>query len=1112
MNAVKGSRNSSSAGAADNPSPIGRHRQTGARAGNSSTKDVVVFRWERDIVGATDRARFVVFSPEPVTLRRVLPLLESLDIEVLEEQTMVSRPAGRAPRYTYEFSVRAGDLARSAVSTGDVAAAVEAAFDAMWRNLADADDFNALILAAGLSWRQVAVLRALGRYLSQTRLPYGQSRIQQVLLNDPSAARALIELFDARFSSPGTSSDEPTRLARVADAFARMNDYIHQVVNLDADRILRAYVGLINATVRTNAFMSDVLTEDRPWLAFKLRPKEIDELPHPRPEFEIFVYSPTVEGVHLRFGAVSRGGVRWSDRLDDYRTEVLGLVKAQAVKNAMIVPAGAKGVFVPKPLPQHAPGRRRSSAGADSHAGATGYRQFIGGLLDLTDNRSSDSHTQSPRSVVCYDAPDPYLVVAADKGTAKFSDIANEISERRGFWLGDAFASGGATGYDHKAIGITARGAWVSTTQHLRQLGIDVDTDDFTAVGIGDMSGDVFGNGMLLSRHLGLIAAFDHRHIFCDPIPNREVAFAERQRLFNLPASSWADYDQTTLSPGGGVWPRSAKTIPVSTELRVALNIAGDAQALTPDELIRAILTARVDLLWNGGVGTYVKADSELHSEVGDKFNDSVRVNASEVQARVITEGGNLGVTARGRIEFARAGGLINSDAIDNAAGVDCSDHEVNIKILLDSLPADSLSREGRADLLASMTDAVTALVLANNRDHNSILSSARHEAPRMVQVHADIVTDLEDRRALRRDRENLPDRDEFAELAGHGAGLTSPQLATLLAHVKLDLKQSLHDSNLFDDTYFRRILRGYFPNVLVDRFPGQIDRHPLRRDIISTQLVNQLVAVGGLTFAYRLADDTGANSDDVVRAYCVASEVFDIPDLVASVRSCGLSVELTNSLTIEARRLLDRAARWLLSHRPQPLDITGEIERFQPVVRELGPKVGTLLQGSEAETVDAIATQYQDQGVPSELAVALSESLYVFSLLDIVEAAHPELDCDTATLAATYFALSDHLGVDDLLVAVSSLPRGDRWHAQARLALRDDLYRSLKALTVDVAAQSDTTTVLEPCELIRTWEASNQSRLQRSRRALNDLKSHAPHNLAALSVAATHIRRMTTT
>ncbi|WP_024804206.1 NAD-glutamate dehydrogenase domain-containing protein [Nocardia sp. BMG51109] len=1053
---------------------------------------------------ADGRLWFTLYARRPVPLRRILPLLESLDLEALDEHTTVLAEASTV--YVYRLTLQAGELAAAAVHSGDVTGPVRLVFEAMWLGLAEADRLNALILAAGLSWRQVAVLRCLGRYLRQSRLPYGQARIRDVLLDNPEAAHRLVELLDARFADPGIDAADPARVERIVAARQRLDECVRQVINLDADRILRGYRSVIDAGVRTNAYREGVLSTQCPYLAFKIRGELVGELPHPRPAFETFVYSPATEGLHLRFGPVARGGIRWSDRVDDYRTEVLGLVKAQAVKNAVIVPAGAKGAFIAK-SPGTAADRATRSPHTSLEHGLHSYREFIGGLLDLTDNRDGDTIV-APASVVCHDDPDPYLVVAADKGTARFSDTANEIATRRGFWLGDAFASGGSAGYDHKAMGITARGAWVSATHHLGELGIDVTTDDFTVVGIGDMSGDVFGNGMLLSTHIRLVAAFDHRHIFLDPDPDPDTSFQERLRLFQLPGSSWDDYDRTVISASGGVWAREAKAVPVTAQLRAALGIADGVTELTPDQVISAVLSAPVDLLWNGGVGTYIKGSAEPHSEVGDKVNDSVRVDAADVRAKVIVEGGNLGVSPRGRIEFARRGGRINSDAIDNAAGVDCSDHEVNIKILLDATASSGRIPGHRGDLLASMTDEVAALVLTNNRDHNNVLGESRDEAARMVEVHARMVEHLEARRGLRRKLENLPEPDEFAELAARGEGLTAPQLATLLAHVKLDLKADLAGSDLFDQPYFSTLLQEYFPHRLTELLGEDIHRHPLRREILVTVVVNRIVAIGGPTFTARLMDETAADTADAVRACTIAAEIFDIESRIRAIRDAGLPSPLTNSLIAETRRLLDRSARWFLGNRPQPLDIEAEIARFAEDVALLEGKVGAMLRGQEADTVAAARRCYRDAGVPDPIARALSEALYTYSLLDIIEAAHLDGTGRPEELAATYYALSDHLGIDVLLLAVSSLPRGDRWHALARLALREDLYRSLRTLTVDVAR-----TVPDhrpgPAGNIGAWEQRNRPLLERSRRTLAELRATETHNLAALSVAATHIRRM---
>lgn len=1054
---------------------------------------------------AEGRLNFALAALEPVPLRRMLPALQSMDLEVLEEQAGTwTRPDGRLC-HVYHLLLQPGPDAADALAAPQDGTTdrIRETFLAMWSGRIESDGFNALLLRAAVSWRQVTVLRSYSRYLRQLPLPYGQARIQRVLLDNPQAARALLGLFEARFDQTEQPADSPHRTARIAEAEQRVATEIDQVLNIDADRILRAYHNLINATVRTNAFAPDALTVWAPYLVHKLDAQSVDELPQPRPLSEIFVYSPEFEGVHLRFGLVARGGLRWSDRHDDYRTEVLGLVKAQAVKNAMIVPAGAKGVFVVKARPVAGESPRVQ--------GLRSYRQFIAALLDVVDKNadSGSGSDQRPRfgGVVCHDGPDPYLVVAADKGTATFSDSANAVALDRGYWMGDAFASGGSAGYDHKAMGITARGAWVSGDSHLAQLGIDSESDEFTAVGVGDMSGDVFGNGMLLRPGLRLVAAFDHRHIFVDPQPDTARARKERRRLFELPQSSWDDYDRASISPGGGVWPRTAKTIATTPEMRSALGLGDDESRLTPTQLISHILRAPVDLLFNGGIGTYIKATGEQHADIADKVNDPVRVNAEDVRARVIVEGGNLGLSQRARIEYARRGGLVNTDAIDNAAGVDCSDHEVNIKILLDGAARSGLiSGSARNRLLTDMTDEVAQHVLANNRAHNRLLSDARSNAAQMVQVHARMTADLEARRGLHRSRENMPTPAEFADLAKGDTGLTAPQLATLMAHVKLDLKAELLDGERFDDPYFDALLTRYFPPTLRRRLGEPLPEHPLRRQIITTSIVNRVLATSGLTFAFRLAEETGAATGDIVRAHAVVSEVFDLDTLWADIYAADLSPELTNTLIIEGRRLLDRAARWFVLNRPQPLDVDAEITRFSNQVAMLRGQLRSMLGGQERDTVAQAHDDMVARGVPGSIAQRISESLYAFSLLDIVEVAHAHGE-DSAQLAKIYFELSDRLGVDRLLLAVSTLPRGGRWHALARLALREDLYRSLRDLTIDVTkfgVDEDQTT-----SSIRDFEAYNRPRLDRARRTLDEFLESDEPDLAVLSVASAQLRRL---
>ena len=890
---------------------------------------------------------------------------------------------------------------------------------------------------------------------------------------------------------------------------------IDGVAGLDTDRILRSLLTLIRATVRTNHYLCDPGGSSRSYLALKLVPKAVLELPEPRPASEIFVCSPRVEGVHLRFGPVARGGVRWSDRREDFRTEVLALAKAQAVKNAVIVPVGAKGGFVVKrpPAPTGDPRLDREAVQAE---GISCYRMFVSGLLDLTDNLINGIN-RHPDQLVCHDGEDSYLVVAADKGTATFSDIANEVAASHRFWLGDAFASGGSAGYDHKAMGITARGVWKSVQRHFRELGVDVQTEDVTVVGIGDMSGDVFGNGMLCSEHLRLLAAFDHRHVFVDPDPDPVSSCAERRRLFELPRSSWDDYDRSLISAGGGVWPRSAKRIPVSAQMRRALGISGgiagsitgDVSELSPPELIRAILLSPAQLLFNGGIGTYVKAATEIHADVADKANDAVRVDGAQLRVQVVAEGGNLGLTQRGRIEFARAGGKINTDAIDNSAGVDCSDHEVNIKILLDRLVTDGvLSAVQRRVVLHEMTDEVAALVLTHNAEQNTQLGVSRAHAASMVSVHGRLMTSLEERHGLDRSLAILPTQAQWQVRESAGEGLTSPELSTLMAHVKLGLTSEVLASDLPDAEVFRARLPEYFPTPLCDRFAGAVREHPLRREITTTLLVNEVVDRGGITYAYRLAEELAASAADAVRAYSVAVAVFDLRSLWQATADLdnAVPVSVADAMMLAVRRLLDRASRWLLLNRPQPLAVGAEIDRFRPIAQALALRVPGWLVGREANNVAVAAHRLAQRGVPDELARRVSAGLASFGLLDVVGVAEVA-EHDAEQVARLYYALSAHLNIDRMLSLVSGLERGDRWHGLARLALRDDLYVVLRKITLDALCIGDGGG--DPATMIAAWERKNFSRLSRARATLEEISGAGSLDLATLSVAVRALARL---
>ena len=840
---------------------------------------------------------------------------------------------------------------------------------------------------------------------------------------------------------------------------------------------MRRFLALIDATLRTSFY------RHRPTLALKFDPELVPELPEPRPYREIFVTSPRVEGVHLRGGPIARGGLRWSDRPEDYRTEVLGLVKAQMVKNSVIVPVGAKGGFVVKQPPSD-PGDQRAE-------GVECYRAFVRGLLDVTDNVVGETVVH-PERVVRYDGDDPYLVVAADKGTATFSDIANDIATEYGFWLGDAFASGGSAGYDHKAMGITARGAWESVKRHARLLGLDPEADPITVVGIGDMSGDVFGNGMLLSKSLQLIAAFDHRHVFVDPQPADPAAsWAERKRLFDLARSSWADYEPALISPGGGVFPRSAKSIPLTPQIHEALGLAGDVAALTPNELISAILRAPVDLLWNGGIGTYVKASTESHAEVGDRINDAVRVDAIDLRARMVGEGGNLGFTQHGRVEYALAGGLIYTDAIDNSAGVDTSDHEVNLKILLDAVVgAGELTNQQRNELLAQMTDEVAELVLANNRAQGLALQIARTQGLPMVNVHARYLDVLEAEGQLDRGLECLPTDKQLAERQSAGSGLRAPEFAVLMAYTKnLNVAEILR-SDLPDAPELTADLMEYFPRPLQERFPEQITTHRLRREIATTQLANQMVNLSGISYDHRMTEDTGASVTDVARAWLVTREVLGFPEWWDAITELdGLSPEAQLDLLLDCRRTAERCSLWFLRHRRPPVDVTAEVARFREPFAELVPELLGVVRGPMADAARATISARRAAGVPAEFAERSAVWRLLHTTFDVIE-----LSSEPVAAASAYWEVFDRLELAWLWDGIGVLPRSDRWQTQARGALRDDLLAVLRRLTGSVLSH--------PSHTVAGWIEANARAVGRASGLLTGIRRADAYDITNLSVA----------
>jgi len=972
----------------------------------------------------------------------------------------------------------------------------------LWRNQIEQDGFNELVVRTGMTWWQANVLRAYAKYLRQAGTTFSQGYIEQALVDNPVIALALVALFESRFDP--TLEGEFLEVDGHASMVEAIEATLAEVVSLDQDRILRSLLGLVGATLRTNAYRTDADGERRTALAIKLNPRQIADLPEPRPRFEIWVYSPRVEGVHLRFGAVARGGLRWSDRREDFRTEVLGLVKAQMVKNAVIVPTGAKGGFVVKSLPDTKSGR--DTAALVQAEGIACYRTFISCLLDLTDNYVTDTdgvqRIAVPPQTRRYDADDPYLVVAADKGTATFSDIANGIAVDYGFWLGDAFASGGSVGYDHKAMGITARGAWESVKYHFRELRIDTQSQEFTVVGIGDMSGDVFGNGMLLSEHIRLVAAFDHRHVFLDPNPQAAKSFLERQRVFDLPRSSWADYDTSLISAGGGVFPRSLKSIPISPQAVAALALAPGTTQLTPTELIHAILLAPVDLLWNGGIGTYVKASTEPVTAAGDKANDALRADASDLRARVVGEGGNLGFTQLGRIEYARNGGRINTDAIDNSAGVDTSDHEVNLKILLDrSVASGAMSREQRNGLLASVTDDVAALVLRDNYEQNVLLAMARKLSPALISVHQRFIQGLEKAGELDRKIEFLPSDKEIAQREAEGVGLASPENAVLVAYSKMTLTKRIEDSTLPDEPWFQRALASYFPPAIAERFADDLANHPLHREIITTVVVNDMINRSGTTFVHRAIEETGADTAEITRAYGIVREVFGLPALWADIEALDnvVPTDAQHAGYQEIRRLIDRATRWLVDVRFPLTDVAAEIARFGPTVASMTSHITGLLRGVELANLYTEVDRLVGLGLPRELALRLGELLNAFLLLDVVEIATGS-EHSAQEIAELHFALSAQFSVDDLLTAITLLPRDDRWSTLARAAVRHDVYAALSSITSAVLKSTEDSLPGE--QRIAAWIHANAERVERARSTVRAALDREVVDLATLSVA----------
>ncbi len=1044
--------------------------------------------------------RFKIFHlGAPVTLSDSLPMLEHMGLKVLDEHPHRVSPRGTSPIWIHDFGMVAAG-SDTEVEVDALNQVFEDAFGRIFRGEVESDDFNRLVVAARMPADEIVVLRAYAKYLRQIGFPLSQSFIEATLAARADIAAALVALFKTRFD-PAQGAGAGSRAAEQQRGIEAM---LENVENLSEDRVLRQYLALILATNRTNFWRRDAEGNRRSFLAFKFDPRGVPGLPEPKPMFEIFVYSTRFEGVHLRGGKVARGGLRWSDRPEDFRTEVLGLVKAQMVKNTVIVPVGSKGGFVLKRAPSSV--ANPADREAFMKEGIACYKDYLRGLLDLTDNRVGDKIVPPPQ-VKRHDPDDPYLVVAADKGTATFSDFANGISQEYGFWLGDAFASGGSVGYDHKAMGITARGAWESVKRHFREMGVDTQTTDFTVAGIGDMSGDVFGNGMLLSRHIRLVAAFDHRHIVLDPNPDAATSFNERERMFKLPRSTWADYDTSLISKGGGIHARSAKSIPLTAEVKAVLGITVDA--LTPTELVNAILRAPVDLIYNGGIGTYVKAASETHAQVGDRANDALRVNGRELRCKVFAEGGNLGCTQLGRIEYSMAGGRIYTDAIDNSAGVDTSDHEVNIKILLGLPIAEGeLTEKQRNALLAEMTDDVAGLVLRDNIFQTQVLSVTGRIAPSLLDAQTRFMHFLEKGGRLNRAIEYLPTDEDIAERRANGLGLAAPERAVLLAYSKIWLYDELLASSLPDDPWVATALVRYFPGALEKTYAGYMARHPLKREIIATHVINSMINRVGSTFVHRLAETTGARPHEIVRAYLLSREVFGLVPLWMAIEALDNKVDdaVQSTMLIDTSAQLERGTTWFLRSRRLADDMGATIAHFAPGVAELSERLPRLLDTAERARIDAAVARYVGQGVPKDLAVRVVTFDTLYASLDIAEvAANAKRSVDP--VAAVYFDLGNKLGLAWLREKIAALPGDKHWQMLAKGAMQDDLSGLQRVLTGTVLAVAGDNAA--PAKMVAAWQDANRRALERADHLLSELRAVPAPDAAMLSVALRDLRNL---
>ena len=1027
----------------------------------------------------------------PIHLSDVLPILENFGLRVIGESPYAIKTADGETHWILDFSMLiTGD---SSFDVHTVRGLFQEAFAKVWQGDLEDDGFNRLVLGAGLEGRSVSILRAFAKYERQIGGRFSQSYIENTFARYPSIAQLLIDLFIQRFDPSNDLTDSVKDKAH-SKLLASIESALDNVANLDDDRIIRRFVEMISATIRTNYFQLDKLMGEKPYISFKIVPEKISEMPQPVPKFEIFVYSPQVEGVHLRGGKVARGGLRWSDRREDFRTEVLGLVKAQQVKNTVIVPVGAKGGFVCKQLPN---GSRQEIF----EAGKECYRTFIRALLDITDN-IVNGEIVPPVDVVRLDEDDAYLVVAADKGTATFSDIANGISDEYNFWLGDAFASGGSVGYDHKAMGITAKGAWESVKRHFREMDIDCQSTDFTCIAIGDMAGDVFGNGMLLSKHICLQAAFNHMHIFIDPTPDSAKTYPERERLFNLPGCSWEDYNKELISKGGGIFSRSEKSIKLTPQIKKMLDT--QKQSMSPNDLIQAILTMKVDLLWNGGIGTYIKGAQETHLEVGDRANDALRINGCELQAKIVGEGGNLGLTQLGRIEFSANGGRINTDAVDNAGGVDCSDNEVNIKILLNSLVQNGdLTVKQRNKLLHDMTDEVGDLVIEDCYRQTHSLSITAVGGVNQLKEQVRFIHDLERAGKLDRALEFIPDDEEISDRLSKGNGLTRPELAVLLAYSKMVLKEELVHDDITGNAYYDRLLISAFPKQLRDKYQNEMQQHPLRAEIIATKLANKIGNDMGFNFVNRMKEETGASVIEIANSYSMACAVFELEEFWQKIEILNnkISTSIQTEMLYQYRRTVRRATRWFLRHRNKAISIEQSIALYQPTFSTLSKKLNDFIIEEESDVIKRVESDLMAADVPKVISQRIAQLSTIFSVLDIADIAAQE-EKDVELVANLYFKLGVRLELHWFLEQITRQSVANHWQALARASFREELDWQQRSLTT-VVLQCDCNVKVEALDdMLDEWMKVNEQPVTRWQHILSDFKVGQTHEFAMFSVA----------